>query len=153
MPSLRPRVLGGDVHEQDGRISASGASNRDGLVTAITKWIPVEVIAFYEGITTPFGNAIAGALPYAIPAGLVVTFLWIAFATTTEKTQSRIAWRQVVLSCVAFLFWVIGTTSPDIWKLVLPWWHVGLNPAALATGGILLPISDGIMRRLGVPQD
>jgi hypothetical protein len=153
MPALRPRVIGGDVRAHDGRIAAAAAPDRDGLISAITQWIPIELIAFYQGMTIPFGDAIARGLWYTIIAGMLVTFLWIAFATESAQKASRIAWRQVVLSCVAFFFWVVGTTSPDIWKLVMPWWHPGINPAALALGAVALPITDGIMRRLGVPQD
>jgi hypothetical protein len=90
---------------------------------------------------------------YAIIIGTVVTVLWIAFATENAQKASRIAWRQVVLSSVAFLFWVVGTTSPDIWKVLWSWWNAGINPATLAFGAVCLPIIDGVMRRMGVPQD
>jgi hypothetical protein len=153
MPTLRPRVNGGDVREHDGRISASASSEEDNLVTAITKWIPIEVIAFYEGVTTPFGDKLAAGLLYAVAAGLIVAFLWTAFATEDAKAKSRIAWRQVILSCFAFAFWVIGTTSPDVWRGLYVWWHPGINPAVLAAAAVVLPIADGIMKRLGVPQD
>jgi hypothetical protein len=153
MPALRPRVNGGDIRQEGGRIAPSPAFTRDNLLSSITKWIPIEVIAFYQGVTTPFGDKLAGGLFYALAAGLVVTFLWIAFATERAKTVSRIAWRQVILSCVAFAFWVVGTTSPDIWKVVLPWWHAGINPAVLAAGAVALPIVDGLLRRLQIPQD
>jgi hypothetical protein len=53
MPILRPRVAGGDGRERDARVAAS---EKDGAISAITKWIPIEVIAFYQGVTTPFGN-------------------------------------------------------------------------------------------------
>lgn len=153
MPAFRPRVSGGDVRSSDGRISVAVDAERDGLVSAITKWVPIEVIAFYEGVTTPFGAQLASGLLYAIMAGLVVTFLWIAFATESSKASSRIAWRQVVLSCAAFIFWVVGTTSPDIWSTVAHWWQPAANSAVLAAGAVFLPILDGIMRHLGVPQD
>src|SRR5690242_13318061 len=117
MPTIRPRATGGDVRERDGRIQAGALRDKDSLVSALVKWIPIEVIAFYEGITTPFGTSLAGGLLYAIAAGFVVTFLWIAFATESTKASSHIAWRQTVLSSVAFAFWVTGTTSPEIWKL------------------------------------
>jgi hypothetical protein len=153
MPILRPRVTGGDERERDGRVAASPTSEKDGVISAITKWIPIEIIAFYQGLTTPFGNDLAHWLWWAIVAGTVVTFLWIAFATESAQKASRIAWRQVVLACVAFVFWVVGTTSPDVWKALLSWWVPGISPAALALGAVALPITDGVMRRLGVPQD
>lgn len=155
MPILRPRVVSGEARQRDGRIAISATPDRDGVISAITKWIPIEVIAFYEGVTTPFGDLLSKGwwLFYAIITGVIVTFLWIAFATESPKAASPIAWRQVILSCFAFIVWVTGTTSPDIWKVPAPWWHPGINPAALAAGAILLPIIDGILRRAGVPQD
>ena len=149
----RPRVFGGDIRTTDGSIPIGASIDREGLISSITKWIPIEVIAFYQGVTTPFGDALSQGLIYAIIAGVAVTFLWIAFATESAKAQSRIAWRQVVLSCFAFIFWVVGTTSPDLWKVLTPSWHPGFNSATLAIGAIALPIIDGVMRRLGVPQD
>ncbi len=148
MPILRTRVRGGD----DGRTTIA-AEGKEGAISAVTKWVPIEVIAFYEGVTKPFSDQIAPYLLDLIAGGLVVTFLWIAFATETAQAASRIAWRQVVLSCIAFFFWIVGTSSPDIWKLYFPWWHPGFGPAALATGAVVLPIADGIMKRLGIRQD
>jgi hypothetical protein len=151
VPILRPRVLGRDRREEP--IPIAAPPDRDGVISAITKWVPIEVIAFYQGITTPFGDKLSQGLVYAISAGVIVTFLWIAFATESAKAKSRIAWRQVILSCFAFIVWVIGTTSPDIWKVIFVSWHPGINPAFLAAGAILLPILDGILWRLGIPQD
>jgi len=153
MPLIRPRVFCGENLKQDGRVPISAQPHQDGVISAITKWIPIEIIAFYQGVTTPFGGEISHWLIPAIVAGFIVTFLWVAFATEDAQAKSRIAWRQVILGCTAFIFWVIGTTSPDIWKTLAPWWHAGINPAMLATGTILLPIFDAILRRLGVPQD
>lgn len=153
MPAWRPRVLGGDVYAPNGRIEASITSTKDGPVSAITKWIPVEIIALYQGVTAPFGKTIGLWFPYLIPTGVVMTFLWIAFATENSNKNSRIAWRQIVLSCIAFLAWVVGTTSSDTWATLFPHWLPGIGPAVLAFGTALLPIADGVMRRLGVPQD
>ena len=153
MPTLRPRVIGGDQPSSTGRIPVAAAAEGDNIASALAKWVPVEVIAFYEGITTPFGNQVAAFLWYAIIAGIIVVVLWIAFATEDKNKSSRIAWRQVIISPFAFLFWVSGTTSPDIWKIIYPWWQVGLNPAILAFGTVALPIIDGILRHLGLPQD
>ena len=130
MAMLRPRVAGGDVTTTDG-----------------------EVIACYEAVTAAFGNSIAAALPYVIPAGMLVTFGWIAFATEDKRPTSAIAWRQAWVSSSAFAFWVAGSTSADIWKLIVPWWNPAFNPALFAIGGVLLPIIDGILRRFGVRQD
>lgn len=153
MPVLRPRVSGGDPHDPNGRIMVGASPAADGTLSAVTKWVPVEVIAFYEAATTPFGMEIAPSLWLLIIAGITVTFLWIAYATADAQKSSRIAWRQVVLSCFAFAFWVIGTTSPDIWVMVHTWWRPGIGAAVIALGAIALPIIDGVIRRLGLPQD
>ena len=154
MSPLRPRFIGGDSRVVDGRVFASTGEPRDGRLDALLKLIPVEVIAFYEGITTPFGNDLTPFLIGAIAAGTVICFLWTAFATSdNQKAQSAIAWRQVILATLAFLFWVVGTTSPELWKAQLGSWHPGINPAVLALGAVALPIVDGVLRRLGLPQD
>jgi hypothetical protein len=152
MAVLRPRVAGCDETTNDGTI-AVGRAKRDDLTTAITKWIPLEVIACYEAVTTAFGNSIAAALPYLLPAGMLVTFGWIAFATKDKRAKSAIAWRQAWVSSFAFVFWVAGSTNADIWKLAVHGWNPAFNPALFAIGGVLLPIIDGIMRRFGVRQD
>jgi hypothetical protein len=153
MPSLRPRIAGGDVEVRGGRVSVGPSKEKDGYLSAIVKWIPVEVLGFYEAITVPLGNSLAQGLWIAIAAGAIVTFLWIAFATKNSRKISSIAWRQALVSPAAFVFWVIGTTSPDVWKALFWWWRPEVNPAVLATGAVALPILDGILRRLGVPQD
>lgn len=152
MPILRPRVVGGDA-SPSGRLDVDASSNKDSVISAITKWIPIEVIAFYEGLTTPFGEQISGWLFYAIGAGSIVTALWIAFATSDPGKQSQIAWRQVILACMAFIFWVVGTTSPTVWQVIFVSWRPEINSAVLTCGAIALPIVDGIMRRLGIRQD
>jgi hypothetical protein len=152
MAILRPRVRGGDITTTDGTVSI-GAKKRDDLATAIIEWIPVEVIACYEAVTAAFGNSIAAALPYVIPAGMLVTLGWIAFATSDNKAKSRIAWRQAWISSFAFAFWVAGSTNADIWKLIVSEWNPAFNTAIFAIGGVLLPIIDGILRRFGVRQD
>ena len=152
MPALRPRVIGGDAGT-DGRISVGAGQEPDSTLTAITKWVPIEVIAFYEAFSTPFGADLANALWYIIVAGALVTALWTAFATEKSNAHSKIAWRQVILSSFAFFMWVVGTTSPDVWKVVHPWWRPGINSAVLAVGAVALPIIDGILRRLGLAQD
>ena len=146
-------MVGGDQLRSTGRVPVAATGERDNVASALAKWVPVEVIAFYEGVTTPFGSQIAGLLWYTIIVGVIIVLLWTAFATEDSTKSSRIAWRQVIISSIAFVFWVAGTTSPDIWKMLYSWWQVGINPAILALGAVLLPIVDGILRRLGVPQD
>jgi hypothetical protein len=59
---------------------------------------------FYEAVTTPFGDKLVAGRFYAIATGLVIAFLWTAFATENAKAASRIAWRQVILSCLHLHF-------------------------------------------------
>lgn len=149
----RPRVWAQEAIYDPRRVPTAAGSDASGPVGAITRWIPIEVIAFFEGITQPFGNQIAPYLLYCIAAGLIATFLWIAFATADAQAKSVIAWRQVVLSCISFFFWVVGTTNSEVWALTFKWWHPGFGPAGLALGAILIPIVDGVLKRLRVPQD
>jgi hypothetical protein len=152
MAISRPRVAGGDMTAADGTIAVS-STKRDDIATAIVKWIPVEIIACYEAVAAAFGNSIAAGLVYVVPVGMVLTFGWIAFATEDKKAKSPIAWRQAWVASFAFAFWIAGSTSADIWKLIVPWWHPAFNPALFAIGGVMLPIIDGILRRFGVRQD
>lgn len=153
MPLLRPRVTGGDVVGTGGRIQINASLDKEGLLSAITKWIPIEVIGIYQGLTTPFGDKLANFFWQALTVGLVVAFLWIGFATEDAKKRNRIAWRQALLAPVALFFWAFGTTSPDILKTVFGEWDGAYGLVALAIGAAALPIFDGIMHRLKVPQD
>ena len=168
MPFFRPRVNGGDVTTTAHGDTPFSAKKRDDAATAMTKWIPVEVIACYQALAAALGNSIYVWLPYAIPAGMIVTFGWIAFATEQKKgkstaqskspsaeeySQRSIAWRQSIVSTIAFGFWAAGSTSADAWIDIAPWWNSGFNPLLFAIGGVLLPICDGMLRHFGVPQD
>lgn len=153
MAAWRPRVVSGEQRTHDGITLVDAGKNRDDLLSALAKWVPIEIIAFYEAITTPFGNNVAPFLCYAIGAGIAATFLWTIFATEDDKADSKIAWRQVILSTIAFAFWAVGTISPDVGKQLLSAWHPAISPVALAAGAIVLPIANGILRRMGVPQD
>ncbi|MBR0852508.1 hypothetical protein JQ543_32595 [Bradyrhizobium diazoefficiens] len=122
------------------------AGDQDNLLTAIIKWIPIDVIGFYKfamGIV-PL-EAASWRLWISILA-IPVTSLWIAFATTPEGRQ--IAWRQVLLAPFAFLCWA-AAIQPD----VMIQWQQWTGSIALAGGVLLLPILDGILRRLGVTQN
>jgi hypothetical protein len=58
MPTLRPRVSLPE-EAQNGRIMVSkNKTGKDNLLTAIVNWVPIEVIAAYEGImgAIPEGN-------------------------------------------------------------------------------------------------
>lgn len=148
MPLLRPRVVGRDT-PGSGRVAIANA-NQDSLLASIVKWIPVEVITVYK--------ASMGIIPEERPsprfwltvASILVTSLWIAFATRPEGR--RIAWRQVLLSPVAFTCWAVAT-QVDVVKNLYSGWEPWMAFLVLAAGTLLLPILDGILRSLGVPQN
>lgn len=146
MPLLRPRVVRPDPPHTGIILIAAG--DRDNLFTAITKWIPIEVIGFYKfsmGIVPLEATSWRLWLSIlAIPA----TSLWIAFATTPEGR--RIAWRQVLLA--PFACWA-AAIQPDIMVQLMPQWQHWIGSVALAGGVLLLPILDGILRRLGITQN
>ena len=143
MRPIRPREDGHDNQEV-----LVGANDQRPL-QAILKWIPVEVIAAYQftiGVV-PFSNS-----AMLITVAIIFVFLtagWIAFATIDPQTAKNIAWRQVLLAVVAFIVWVVGT-QPDVMKYLYPSWASWVGSIALGIGWLLLPIIDGILRRLGV---
>jgi len=114
------------------------------------KWIPVEVITVYK--------AAMGAIPenwinlrvWSSAASLVITALWIAFATT--PAPGRVAWRQVLLAPVAFACWAVAT-QPDIVRRLYPAWEPWMAILVLCGGTLLLPILEGVLKALGVPQN
>jgi hypothetical protein len=120
------------------------------MITAILKWIPVEVLAAYEFALGFIPNADAGLWLTVILVPM--TGLWIAFATRDwKKKQPPIAWRQVILSSIAFIFWSVGT-QPEIVKTVISMWETWMGSVTLAVGGLLLPIGEGVLYLLGVGQ-
>jgi hypothetical protein len=147
MPLLRPRVQRRDKPTR-GTILA-GTDVNEPLLTAIVKWIPVEVLTVYktvDGILKDdrFRLGFAGFV-------IVITPLWIAFAT--RPRGKRIAWRQVVLSPFAFMCWAMALMQPETTKLLTASWEPWMGSLALGVGTLLLPVFDGILRSLGVPQD
>lgn len=148
MPLLRPRVIRPDPPHAGMILIA--ADDQDNLLTAIFKWIPIEVIGFYKFVMgiVPL-EAVSWRLWISILA-VPVTSLWIAFATTPEG--KRIAWRQVFLAPFAFLCWA-AAIQPDVMLQLIPQWQQWTGSVALAGGVLLLPILDGILRRLGMTQN
>jgi hypothetical protein len=141
MPLLRPRVVRSD-RPGPGRVPIA-AGTEDSLLAAIVKWIPVEVVTVYK--------AGMGAIPEGWPtvrlsvsAGtILVTALWIAFATT--PVSGRISWRQVILAPIAFAGWAVATQT-DVMKYLWGAWDTqacytehrlittNRTPSCLATG-------------------
>lgn len=147
MPLIRPRVVRADKPGH-GRISVA-ASDQDSLVKSVLNWIPVEVITVYKTIDNLVtDNSVHRGLAIA---GIVITGLWIAFATKPD--DKPIAWRQVIVSSFAFMCWAVGMEPT-----VLPFLQgspdqVKVGSAFLAGGTLLLPILDGILKRAGVRQN
>jgi hypothetical protein len=148
MPLLRPRAVRADP-PKPGRV-AIAAENEDGTLQAIMTWIPVEVIGAYKFVIgfIPLDypswrlwlTAIIGALAPA----------WIAFATKPD--QKDVAWRQVILAPFAFVCWVLAI-QPDIPTLLVSGWQAWMGSVVLGVGTLLLPVIDGILKRLGVTQN
>jgi hypothetical protein len=149
MATLRPRVAGGD-EVRSGRDLVGAKKKKDDVINAIIQWIPVEIIAVYETLLQIFKFS-GPSLAYVIPAFVIVTVLWIAFAT--REAARPLAWRQIILATLAFPIWVTGTTDPIKLQLAIDWWDSRFAAAALPVGAVLLPIVDGILQHLGVRQD
>jgi hypothetical protein len=119
-------------------------------MTAILKWIPVEVIGAYK---------VAIGLSYDHPVfGLWLSVLtvptcglWIAFAT--KPKLGTIAWRQALLAPLAFAGWAVAMGTDLIKAEVYQAWTPSMGAAVLVAGTILLPILDGILKAIGVPQN
>jgi hypothetical protein len=125
-------------------------ANQDSLLAAIVKWIPVEVLTVYktvEGVIPDERNTFR--LAFTLFA-IVSSALWIAFAT--KPTAKKIAWRQVILAPVAFTCWVVAMEGHAI-KAVMPGWEFWMGSLVLGVGTISLPILDGILKAIGIPQD
>jgi hypothetical protein len=108
----------------------------------------VEVITVYKTIDNLVPDSFHRGLAIA---GIVITALWIAFATKPDS--QAIAWRQVILASFAFMCWAVGMQPT-----VLPFLQgspdqIKVGSAFLAGGTLLLPILDGILKRAGVRQN
>jgi hypothetical protein len=159
MGTLRPRYAGGGP-TRSGVVPAGADPESKGAdpLEIVTTAVPIEIIGFYQGIVSYFGAARAAWFWWSILAGALITVLWVAFATQdfgseTPKPKEEIAWRQTILACWAFICWAIGTITPELGeKIGSAWWHPAIGPAALAIGAISLPILDGVLHKLGLPQ-
>jgi hypothetical protein len=147
MPLLRPRVE--RLYKVSRGTVPAGGETKEHLLAAIIKWIPVEVLTVYKGVD---GLIKDEHFRLAFLAGvIVITPLWIAFATKPEG--KRIAWRQVILAPFAFLCWSLAMMDAKTLALVVANWQSWMGSVAIGIGTLLLPVFDGILRALGVPQD
>jgi len=148
MAAIRPRVMLPETSE-DGRKLVSVGSE-DTVLSAIVKWIPVEVIAACQFVLGVIPKEHTSASLWLMASFLPITALWIGFAT--REHDRPIAWRQLTLATFAFFVWGIGAQAAIVHGAV-PSWEAWMGSIALALGGVLLPIGDGILRALGVRQN
>ncbi|MBR1231637.1 hypothetical protein [Bradyrhizobium sp. AUGA SZCCT0182] len=146
---LRPRVKREDNIAGKGRtLVAKG--DQDGLLNAIITWIPIEVIGAYKFIV--------GVIPAEVTSWrlgitilvLIITPFWIAFAT--KPSQKETAWRQVILAPIAFVCWVTAI-QPDVVTIIYSSWQSWMGSVTLGVGTLLLPVFDGALKKLGIPQN
>jgi hypothetical protein len=94
--------------------SSESEAKIDGYFDRLLKYIPADVVGLWlTGSGLIQGQADHGAriglLWLLFVAGLVFSFFW-----TRKQTQagSRIAWRQIFLSCGSFVVWVFAIGGP-----------------------------------------
>jgi hypothetical protein len=125
-------------------------ADKDSLLKSIVNWIPVEVIAPYE-FTMGFIPAAHETFRLVVTfAAVPIAFLWIAFATKPDA--GKVAWRQAIIAPVAFVCWAMAMETEVIKALFMDW-EPWMGSVALGAGTVLLPILDGILKALGVPQN
>jgi len=150
MPLLRPRVEGTDKPAPGERIPIAAKKKDAGnSLKVILELIPTEVIAAYK--------ALIGTVPVTYPSwrlwisilGMPVTFLWIAYATRPEGKP--VAWRQAIISPVAFAVWA-AAIQPDVMKTLYADWQIWMGSVLMIGGMLLLRILDRVLYDLGVKQ-
>jgi hypothetical protein len=147
MPLLRPRVVRADL-PKPGRVAIS-AENEDSTFKAIMAWIPVEVIGAYKFVIGLIPLDYSSWRIWLTAIVCVLAPAWIAFATKPD--QKDIAWRQVFIAPFAFVCWVVAI-QPDIPALLNGDWKPWMGSVVLGVGTLLLPVIDGILKRLGFTQ-
>jgi hypothetical protein len=146
---LRPRVKSDDNIVRKGR-TLVGKNDKDGLIDAIIKWIPVEVIAVYKFIIGGVPDDMANWRLGISILLLILTPAWIAFAT--KPSAKKVAWRQVILAPFAFACW-IAAIQMDVVTILYSGWQAWMGSIVLGFGTLLLPIFDGLLKLLRVPQN
>jgi hypothetical protein len=146
---LRPRVKREDNIAGTGRTLVA-KKDQDSLLNAIINWIPIEVIGVYKFIV--------GGIPAEVTSWrlgitilvLIITPFWIAFAT--KPSEKQIAWRQVILAPIAFVCWLTAI-QPDVIANIYSGWQSWMGSVILGVGTLLLPVFDGALKRIRVPQN
>ncbi len=152
MPMLRPRVVSHNKLVRGGEDNAAAKANDDGFVATVVKYVPIEVVAVFEAIAVAIPTANAKATFWIAVVMIPMTALWILFGTTNEVKNRKIAWRQVILAPLAFAFWAAGTQL-TMMQVQFTGWKPWMSAAAVAAGSFALPICNGVLRALNVPQD
>jgi hypothetical protein len=150
MPFLRPRVsLKSDSGTARIPVAAS-LQGQDSLLSAIIKWIPVEILTVFKTVdgfvpVEKYGTRLILGATF-----MFLTPLWIGYATHPEGKP--VAWRQVILAPVAFCLWAIAMLGDPL-KYIFVSWNPWMGSVSLGIGTLLLPIFDGLLRSLGVKQE
>ena len=147
MPLLRPRVVREDKNVS-GRVPVA-ASQEDSALQAVLKWIPIEIIGFYQAIMAAVPVEKTGFRLWATAAAVPICAAWIAFAT--KPADQGYAKRQIVLAALAFMFWAAAVQS-EVLHTTVAWWETWMGSVVLIVGSVLLPIFDGILKKLGLTQ-
>lgn len=128
MRTLRPRV----ITAADARAAAAtrgpGAPREDSYLAKLVAYIPAESIATYQAIVNIIPQeSQAKAVPWVGVVILVLTPLWMFFATKTKEEGPQ--WFQTVISPFAFVVWLIALKSPFVLYFtgfILENWHCSI---------------------------
>lgn len=148
MPLFRRRAVREDA-PKSARIPIA-RQDQDQFITAIITWIPIEVIAVYKFVVDLIPLEYTPWRLHLTVLILILTPLWIAFATVPKGKE--IAWRQVILAPFAFVCWV-AAIQQDVVVSLFDNWQSWMGSMVLGVGTLLLPIIDGMMKRLCIPQN
>jgi len=142
----RPRLI--SANKPGTARAAVAATADDSPLKAVMILIPVEVIAAYNLIAAI--STIPVKVLFVITLLMIpITGLYVAFGTKGD--DKGIAWRQVLLAPFAFACWISAMQGAMLMAM-FPWWQSWVGNLSLALGTLLLPILNGILRYLNVPQ-
>jgi hypothetical protein len=90
-------------------------SRVDTYFDKVVKYIPADIVAAWVAVTGIVKGAGAGVNPVttlwiAFAAGVIITFAWTW--RQTNKDHLPPVWKQIVISTIAFVVWVIALGGP-----------------------------------------